>query len=185
MRDVQVDLETLGQTPGCVILSLGAVAFDPTKLGPEFYAVINTEDCLKYGLFKEDSTVQWWAGQSEQAREVLKLAANKKTSMPLKMALTKYFDYLKSDVGKPSMIRQHSCGAGFDLPIIAVAAHRVGLKLPTQFWNDRCHRTNKAKAPKSSEPKREGTYHNALDDAKHQARHAQILAREHGISVFS
>jgi DNA polymerase III epsilon subunit-like protein len=28
MRDVMVDLETLGTVPGCVILSIGAVAFD-------------------------------------------------------------------------------------------------------------------------------------------------------------
>jgi len=181
MRDIMWDLETLGQTPGCVMLSIGAVAFDEKGLGKEFYCVVNTDDCKKAGLFTEDSTQAWWDDQSPEAREVLKQAANKKSSMPLKLALDKLTEFIAS-VGNPSSIRMHGNGSDFDNAILAVAYLKAGREVPWKFWNNRCHRTNKAKA-KGTEPKRQGTYHNALDDAKHQARHA-IALNKAGVKVF-
>lgn len=180
MQDVMIDLETLGQTPGCVILSIGGVFFGPKGLGNEFYIVVNTDDSKKAGLFTEPSTIEWWEKQDPKAREVLKEAASKKDSVPLKVALDKLSDFIRTGGGN---VRIHGNGANFDEPILAVAYFKALRDSPWKFYNSRCHRTNKAKGPRGLEPKREGTFHNALDDAKHQARHA-IALHEAGIKIF-
>lgn len=180
-NDIMHDLETLGQTPGCVFFSIGAVAFNAEGLGKEFYTLINIGDCIDNGLFKEKSTEDWWAKQSPEARK--ELIAAEKSKVTLKKALTEYGKFIAS-VGAPKFIRIHGNGSDFDNAIVAAGCHAIGMPLPWQFWNNRCHRTNKAKGGRSLEPQRQGTYHNALDDAKHQARHA-ICLHEAGIKVFS
>lgn len=183
MKDIMIDLETLGQSAGCVILSIGAVAFDANGLGKEFYCVVNTADCKKVGLTTDADTISWWDKQDPKAREVLKQAASKSDSVPLKQALDDLTRFIHS-VCSGQTVRVHGNGASFDNAILAVAYRLALREMPWKFWNDRCHRTNKAKGPRGSEPQRQGTYHNALDDAKHQARHAIELHRL-GINIFA
>ena len=171
MKDVMIDLETLGQTPGCSILSIGAVFFDDRKLGNEFYVVANREDCKANGLREEDATLQWWGDQSTEARQVLKDAASKKESVPLRLALGQLTDFLGQH-GRVEDVRIWGNGSDFDNAILAVAFFQLGLGVPWKFWNNRCFRTLKEMAPRHLKPTRRGTHHNALDDAKYQAEWA-------------
>lgn len=173
MRDVMIDLETLGTRAGCVILSIGAVAFDANsgELGEEFYCVVNTESCKQAGLFVDQGTVDWWAKQSEQAREVLMQA--EEAGFPLVEAMAELTEYLTQF--KLGAVRIWGNGADFDNPILIACYAAVEQKVPWSPWNGRCYRTlkNLVKGPKLV---RQGTYHNALDDAKTQAVHAiQLL----------
>lgn len=70
MKDIMVDIETLGTKPGCVILSIGAVQFNPfsDELGQEFYNNINADDAERKGFFKDARTVDWWSKQSPESR---------------------------------------------------------------------------------------------------------------------
>ena len=61
-------------------------------------------------------------------------------------------------------------GAAFDNVILASAYRRNGTRQPWQFLNDRCYRTMKAQYP-AVKMQRNGTHHNAVDDAESQARH--------------
>lgn len=171
MKDVMVDLETLGMVPGCVIISIGAVFFDSTGLGDEFYTVVNRMDAEARGLTVDAATVKWWTQQSDEARKVLHDSSRKKTSLPLMMALAQ-FDRFLSSRGDVTNVRVWGNGADFDNPILAVAYDRLGQRPPWKFWNNRCFRTLKNLAPEEAKPPRQGTHHNALDDAKHQAEHA-------------
>lgn len=182
MNDIMVDLETLGQSAGCIILSIGAVEFGPKGLGKEYYAVVSTADCKKAGLFTDPGTVEWWDKQSKEAQAVRGLAADKKTSVPLKAALDGFNLFLQT-CGNQRNIKIWGNGGDFDNAIMAAAYRAAGRELGWQFWNNRCFRTIKSMKPKSIEPVRQGTYHNALDDAKHQARWAIELANA-GIKVF-
>jgi Mesyanzhinovviridae exonuclease len=76
---VMLDLETLGTEAGCVVVAIGAVAFDPmgayvhppdmTNLqSDEFYAVIDIQSCLDAGLRINGNTLYWWLQQSPDAR---------------------------------------------------------------------------------------------------------------------
>lgn len=160
--------------PGCIVLSIGAVTFDPTtgELGEEFYVVINTDSCLVAGLHIDAGTVDWWAKQSEEARQVLDEAAN--GGEKLEDAMSMFTDYLDRQGLKN--VRIWGNGADFDNAILSACYKAVGGATPWVPWNNRCYRTlkNLIKGPRL---KREGTYHNALDDAKTQANHAIQLLR--------
>lgn len=67
MSHVMLDLETLGRGPGCVILSIGAVTFNPFGEGykHEFTCNIEPEISKQLGFTVDPDTVAWW-GQAEQ-----------------------------------------------------------------------------------------------------------------------
>lgn len=68
MIDFAVDIETLGRQAGCVIISVGAVAFDPSPTGGirhEFYKELQIDPQLRAGFKAEAATLRWWAGQED------------------------------------------------------------------------------------------------------------------------
>lgn len=171
MKDVMVDLETVGNRAGCGILSIGAVAFDPTTgvLGSEYYAVIKLASCEKFGLHSDPSTLAWWDKQSAEAQKVLKKAHATRGNKALDKSLMEFNKYL-SQFG-PKAVRVWGNGADFDNAILISCYAATGLTAGWDFWNNRCFRTLKNLAP-SIKIERVGVYHNALDDAKTQAAHA-------------
>lgn len=165
-RDVMIDLETLGNRPGCSILSIGAVAFDENGLGPEFYCVVSRESCRKFGLHEDPETLQWWENKPEAARKVI-TEAKRGNALPAALVMLGNF------IGQfdADEVRIWGNGSDFDNAILACAYAATGFRLPWQFWNNRCYRTLKNLHPGIT-MKRQGTHHNALDDAKSQALHA-------------
>ena len=171
-KSCMIDLETLGKKPGCVILSLGAVMFDPkTKaLGPEFYEVISTKSCTKAGLIEDPSTVAWWDKQDIEARTVIAQAQSAKTSKPIATVLKDFKEWMKTHSVEKGGRWVWGNGASFDAPILEAAYDACSLITPWEFWGTMCYRSLKNLHP---EIKHEfgGTKHNALADAKHQALH--------------
>lgn len=175
MKRAMVDLETVGNTSGCGILSIGAVAFDEVKgeLGPEFYVVINRQSCVEAGLHEDQDTLNWWGQQSEEAQTVLNQAGSD-SAILLSEGLDLFNKYL-SQFGAKN-VELWGNGSDFDNPILICAYRNTGVPTGWKFWNNRCYRTlkNLVRGPKLE---RVGTYHNALDDAKSQALHAIQLLR--------
>lgn len=175
MQDVMTDLETLGQGPGCVILSIGAVAFDPVLGVAEqgFYQVIDTKSCLDAGLIIDEATQQWWDEQSPEAKQVLDNANNALLALPLSSALKRFNEYVSAHGAEN--VKVWGNGAAFDNAILSYAYKAAGVEPAWKFWNDRCYRTVKAMVPQIKLA-RQGTHHNALDDAVSQAHHVcQVL----------
>lgn len=172
MKNVMVDLETLGQAPGCVILSIGAVRFDETGLGDGFYAVVNTADCVDNGLAVDGDTLHWWSKQSPEAREVITEAES--GGLPLALALAEFNEFLAPS--GMSSVKVWGNGSDFDNAILGACYRAVGEKHPWAFWNNRCYRTLKSLNP-HIKTDRTGTYHNALDDAITQALMAVQMLR--------
>lgn len=165
MDPIMMDLETLGTSPNSIILSIGAVKFDPDerKITDEFYMVVNTKSCEAVGMTVLEDTVKWWDQQSEEAQKVRKLAADFETSHMIQDVLTKFATFA----------HWNSCvwgnGSDFDNAMLQEAYKKCGMKQPWAFWNNRCYRTmkNMIKVPLE----RQGTYHNALDNSRTQAFH--------------
>ena len=165
-----VDLETLGQGQTAAIVSIGAVTFEPTtgKIGSELYVIVDAESAGKYGQI-DASTVSWWMQQSEDAREVF--SAKKRKTLEGALDLFTYFVEMNTD--RP---RVWGNGASFDNVILGNAYRATGKEQPWKYYNDLDVRTVVAlgKAigidPKKT-MKREGTHHNALEDARFQAKY--------------
>ena len=177
MQNVMVDLETLGTLPGSIILSIGAVMFDPTRpphacLGEEFYRVVGIPTCEAAGLTASADTLAWWEKQSEGARKVLTEARDPTTSISLSKALDQLAAFL------PEGVKVWSNGANFDQPLLDVAYSKFGKPAPWKYYNSRCYRTIIAAHP-SEKALRPPTVlaHNALEDAKWQAKHLVNIAQ--------
>lgn len=159
MKHTMLDLETMGASSGAAIMSIGAVEFDleTTTLGREFYVNVDLASCLKLGLRVDASTLMWWLEQDEAARK--SLLDHREN---IYVALTLFKKWLDPET------TLWANGASFDFPILNEAYRLEGMEKPWNFRNERDARTiyrlNNIKVENL------GTHHNALDDAKAQAR---------------
>lgn len=170
MRDAMVDLETMGNGPTAAIIAVGAVQFDPVAgvLGDEFYAVVDLASSVAAGLRIEPATVLWWLGQSDEARAAV--------AMPGRLLADVLRDFAE---WLPAGARVWGNGAGFDNVVLASAYRALGMPVPWHYRDDRCYRTLCALNPDVGYA-RSGTAHNALHDARSQAKHAlELLAYLH------
>ena len=71
-NDIMIDLETLDTSPYCVILTIGAVRFDPKGNGVaerlELRPTIE-EQIETHKRIIDDNTIDWWAKQNPAALE--------------------------------------------------------------------------------------------------------------------
>lgn len=182
MSNVMLDLETLGTSAGCSILSIGAAEFGKDGLKGAFYVVIQRRTCLNAGLVEDPDTLSWWGRQSPEAMKTLIEAGDLIASVPLGHALMQLDFWLGQVAGLEDIERKTlkvwGNGADFDLPILAEAYRRAGFSVPWAAYNGRCYRTLKNLMP-SIKLKRGGVHHNALADARSQAEHAVRLLNEH------
>lgn len=182
---VMVDVETLGTKPGCIILSIGAVAFNPhlNTIDAEFEVNFDPVDSQSRGLTIEASTVLWWLQQGFEARKKVfsQYEVNTQTypkskglsaySLPDGMLrFRQFFDYIamiKSADPKSVMVWAKS--PQFDLAILEHAMKVAKTPVPWSYRNARDVRTILSVANVADRPASMGVAHRALDDAKHQA----------------
>lgn len=160
---VMLDLETLGNAPGCVIVAIGAVQFGTGTIISEFYRRVDAESCVRCGLRLDVSTVLWWMKQSDAARAELN-----KPGLHLAQCCQDFTKWLIDDAAEI-----WGNGADFDNVILASGYAAVTHPLPWKFWNNRCYRTIKAHYAHIPPAKKNG--HNALEDARNQAEHLMKL----------
>lgn len=185
MKNVMLDLETMGKGPRAAIVTIGAVFFNPMtgELGAEFEAHINLSDSARFGEMDPD-TVLWWMGQSDEARAAIAYDVDGEKRMALLQALQKFQEWLMANGQEGKRPYVWGNGAGFDCTIMANAYEAVRKVRFIGYWNgfqDRDVRTvvDMGRDLLSFDPKKdmpfEGVAHRALDDAKHQARYVSAI----------
>lgn len=162
--NIMLDLETLDSAPMAAILSIGAVAFTENGIEGTFYARVTVESAMQHGTVSA-STLEWWLKQSNEARAELTRAG--RGSLP--ETLEAFSNFVKL-AKKDDATKIWGNGADFDNVVLASAYRQCSLPLPWEYRNNRCYRTMKAMYPQVPFV-REGTHHNALDDAATQALH--------------
>lgn len=162
-----IDLETMGNGPTSAIIAIGCACFSPDTHGiATFYTNVDLEDSMKQGLTVDASTIMWWMNQDVKAR--LALQGDR---VPLKKALEMLAAFLRSHTSKRAVCWTH---ATFDAPILDNARRAVGVPMFTHYRAQRDIRTlvdMTSSLYGMEDDEFEGTPHNALDDAVHQARY--------------
>ena len=176
-KHVMVDIETMGLEPNAAIISIGAVHFTKDDMPMEFYTAVSLKSCMDHGLSTTQSTIDWWMKQPVEAR----MAWQTENAPSLLDALAKFNAWVLR-VGVVSEICPWGNGADFDLTILG-SAHRVlHADPPWKYYNHHCFRTMKNMFRVADTP-RQGTHHNALDDAKHQAVHLQRILTNYALEL--
>jgi hypothetical protein len=159
ITDTMIDIETLGTTTDCAILSIAAVEFDRNTgdLGRQFYERL--DPCLQNRRLCP-ATLKWWASQDSG---LFGEAIGGSMDLPMVLVLLNHF------VSKDHPV--WSQGIDFDFGILDHAFNHFDIETPWKYYAKRDTRTLYDAAgfnPKTI--KREGSHHNALDDCKHQIR---------------
>ncbi len=174
---VMIDLETLGTGNYAAILSIGACKFDPQgdDISERFHVHVDPESCQNIGMRIDAPTVMWWL-HPDRAPARLKLIGDEGTTRhPIQDALDGFAQWF----GKTSLPTWGN-GSDFDNVILRNAFTLSGMACPWEFWDNRCFRTYKSLT--SFRPPREGTAHDALDDAVYQAETLQMITKHLGLT---
>ena len=170
-----IDLETLSTNPNAVVLTVGAVKFDPhtqMKLYNEMYFRVDVDSQTALGRHVMQETLDWWG---QQPNEVANEALSDSNRIQLQDVLK---NINKFSVGVDVFWCQ---GPLFDYAILQNLYTQMEQPVPWQYWQIRDSRTLFNLVPRESE-KRIGL-HNALEDCKFQARKVQKVYRQLGIKV--
>ncbi|EGY9841043.1 3'-5' exoribonuclease, partial [Escherichia coli] len=170
---LMIDLETMGKNPDAPIISIGAIFFDPQTgdMGPEFSKTIDLETAG--GVIDRD-TIKWWLKQSREAQSAIMT-----DEIPLDDALLQLREFIDENSGE-FFVQVWGNGANFDNTILHRSYERQGIPCPWRYYNDRDVRTivELGKAidfdARTAIPF-EGERHNALDDARYQAKYVSVI----------
>lgn len=163
--DVMIDLETLDTTPQCVILTIGAVAFDPKSMGVveklELRPTID-DQTEKHGRIIDEGTVNWWSKQSSEAIEE---AMGDHGRISFKEAMDKLYKFCWNRRAV------WSNGAGFDVVVCESAWRQLDMRIPWPYYTVRDTRTlfEAAGVSLKDAKYKTKTTHKAVEDAEHQA----------------
>ena len=166
---LMVDLETLAVTPKAVILTIGAVRFDPLHQGhtDEFYVRVSMDDQDQMGREIDPNTLEWW---SKQDPEIMEEAFDERDRIPLSEAIEQFHKFAW---GCDAF---WSHGATFDLVMLEDVYRTFKKPLIWNYWQLRDTRTlfDLGFNPDLSKLEK----HNALKDAINQANSVQNVMRQ-------
>ncbi|HAV9747137.1 TPA: exonuclease [Escherichia coli] len=173
---LMIDLETMGTNTNAPIVVIGAVFFDPQtgEIGPVFYIVISLTDAMNTGAVPDGGTIEWWLKQSSEAR-----AAILTGQIKLKDALSRFREFI-NEYSDEKFVQVWGNGATFDNAILRTSYERLDIPCPWRYYNDRDVRTIVELGKTIDFDARtvipfEGVRHNALDDARHQAKYVSAI----------
>lgn len=161
--DVMLDLETLSTRPESVILTLGAVKFNPwgedVDAESGLYLRVNVDEQLELGRHVQEETIDWWGKQSAEVREEAMGETDRVSLDDLTRQLNKFL------VGVNNIWCQ---GPAFDIVILENLYRQLVKPTPWQFWQIRDSRTLFGVHGDPREKDRKAA-HNALMDCYYQA----------------
>jgi len=169
-----LDIETLGTCPDCVVLTLGAVKFNPyTKedVAGGIYCKPDVDDQIARGRIVGEDTMEWWSQQAEAVREEPLGTAGR---IPVEQMLKELNRFL---VGAGNIWAQ---GAVFDIGILEHLYKQYDMVPNWQFWQISDSRTL-FKVHGDPRVKGKEGLHNALEDCVSQAEAVQQVYANLGI----
>jgi len=170
--DIMLDIETLATSPDAVVLTFGAIKFDPfdssKPMDQGLYMRVNVDEQIALGRRVDEGTVDWWGTQSAEVREEALGETDRVSIEDFTKALNKFV------VGATRIWAQ---GPVFDIVILENLYRQIGKPAPWQYYAIRDSRT----LLKALGDDRKGgaLLHNALADAVSQAGAVQSAVNRH------
>jgi len=172
-----IDLETLGTKPDCVILTLGAIKFNPFNTQEPHDGIyqkidINSQDQL--GRTQDDSTIEWWGKQAQSVQDEAFTDEGRISLEKMTVELNKFL------VGVDTIWAQ---GPAFDIVILENLYQQLGKPIPWNFWQIRDSRTLFSLLPEDPRKAIRQQAHNALADCYYQAICVQQAYNKLGVTA--
>lgn len=157
MIDVTVDLETCALCPTAAVMSIAAVAWkrygkespffdegDGVLRNSTFSAHVDLRSMFLNGFTFDQSTADWWAKQSNEAKAVLlDNDCDEQPCQPIDVVVTELFDWM--DDIKKRLGDEDLClwaqGTDFDVAILRYICWKMGIKFRIKHTQFRDHRT--------------------------------------------
>ena len=173
MKNVMIDLETLGNGPLGVFPICAAVLFDPItgETGKSYYQNIDIQDQVNSGRELDPKTIQWWFSQGKDAQEEL---------MKEGVLLWEFLAEFRAFLPEGAII----WSKGIDFDLVKIESAYKGF-MPWKYWNKMDARTIIKLGSLFFNPKDVpfvGIIHNALDDCYHQIKLVNLSYAALGIS---
>ena len=178
MNHIMMDIETLDTKQSAVVLSIGAVVFDPhsKELGEKFYVEF-THDLTaqqRVGRTVSTDTVVWWMQQGAAAKQIFADPSPEGVRrVPTAQGLAEFASFVARNGGKE--VELWGNGSDFDNVIVGSLYDSFGMAKPWSYGKNRCYRTMKRAFGENVPLVRQGVHHNGLDDAITQAVHLQEI----------
>lgn len=160
--DLMIDLEGLATGPDTLILTIGAVAFDPLGIGvnPDQSYYCRVDPSTQPDRAIDPATLEWWSKQNDIAKQE---AFGEDDRISLHSALTDLTPLLwKAD-------RIWANGVTYDIVILEHAYKSLGMPLPWQYYKIMDARTVYKFLPRAwKDSVRQTNNHHALQDCINQ-----------------
>lgn len=187
-KHFMVDIETLSTAVNAMVLSVGAVEFDPItgEIKREFYYELDLSE--QNGRHISASTVQWWFKQSvENPKSIDLLLKENKWKNGVEFVLHRLKDFIwgyesiRAGANRNEgykKIAVWACDPDFDLAILANLYEEHNLSVPWKYSEPKSVRTVRTLAELHSIGlSRENALHNALEDCIRQVAEIAELNR--------
>lgn len=178
MTIVSLDLETLATAPDAIIASIGIeVATDQGCHIASFKRKVNLD---QPGRSVSSSTTAFWFAQSQEAQQLTFASNDEECELlqTLREVVADVYVFLDEHMADPNAILWGN-PATFDIAKLEHAMRMYGMRTPWQYYQVGCMMTLKRTSHITwGEIPFDGTPHDCLDDAKHQAKIIRALLEE-------
>lgn len=170
-----IDLETLSTRPNAVILSLGAIRFNPfssqININDGIDIKVDVDSQIKLGRDVQEETLSWWTTQSSEVQDAAFGLDNRIDLITFTKLLNKMM------VGVEHVWCQ---GPVFDIVILENLYKQLEIPVPWNYWQIRDSRTlfGVFGDPRS---KNRTEAHNALMDCYYQAIGVQNIYKQQNV----
>ena len=173
-----IDLETLGVDADSVIMTIGAVKFNPFKDAephePLYIRCDVEEQSEAHKRRIDDNTLQWWSKQDQAIQEEAFGDHDRTACEDVVKTINKWcvgLDYIWCQ------------GPTFDFVILQDFYKNLGYPVPWNYWQIRDSRTLFAMMPTDPRKQIQEQLHNALADCYYQAKCVQQSYKHFGVKA--
>jgi len=181
MKNIMIDIETLGTNPDSCVLQIAATSWDGNEIDVGFLFDVSLSEQVEAGRTIEAKTVCWWLDDKVQSRVRSSVLGRSELVSPQAAvyALNEYIRVTRqnSDDGKVTVWANPP---QFDLTIIKSIMKEWGITPSWNHWEERDLRTlrNVCRELKINYENKNEEHHSAIADVRHQVEEVMFLMKE-------